>query len=168
MLSDIGINPRLDPSRIHHNYEKSSANISRKTIKIEHEAEVTRTACPDCMLTFLTKEDYFKHRHVHTDERYPMCDICLKRFSEQYQLEKHRKYEHFLWYVVCWYFSKLTFSKSCFRNTIRVSNSLDPDQAWHYVRPDMGPNCLQKLSADNTSRQRVKCYSEILHKKYEH
>ena len=34
-------------------------------------------------------------------------------------------------------------------NTIRVSNSLDPDQARHFVRPDLGPNCLQRLSADN-------------------
>ena len=29
----------------------------------------------------------------------------------------------------------------------RVSNSLDPDQARHFVRPDLGSNCLQKLSA---------------------
>ena len=40
-------------------------------------------------------------------------------------------------------------------NTIRVSNSLDPDQARHYVGPDhnvgpdLGPNCSQRLSADN-------------------
>ena len=36
------------------------------------------------------------------------------------------------------------------------SNSLNPDQAQHFVRPDLGPNSLQRLSADNTSRQRVK------------
>ena len=36
-----------------------------------------------------------------------------------------------------------------FYNTIRVSNSLDPDQARHFVGPDLGPNCLQRLSADN-------------------
>ena len=29
-----------------------------------------------------------------------------------------------------------------------MSNSFDPDQARHYVGPDLGPNCLQKLSAD--------------------
>ena len=28
-------------------------------------------------------------------------------------------------------------------NTIRVSNSLDPDQARWNVGPDLGPNCLQ-------------------------
>ena len=38
-----------------------------------------------------------------------------------------------------------------FFNTIRVSNSLDPDQARRYVGPDLGPNCLQRLSADNKS-----------------
>ena len=38
-----------------------------------------------------------------------------------------------------------------FFNTIRVSNSLDPDQARHFVGPDLGSNCLQMLSADNKS-----------------
>ena len=28
-----------------------------------------------------------------------------------------------------------------FFNTIQVSNSLDPDQARHFVGPDLGPNC---------------------------
>ena len=44
-------------------------------------------------------------------------------------------------------FIKINFSKK-FRNTIRVSNRLDPDQAWHSVRPDLGPKCLQSLSVD--------------------
>ena len=29
---------------------------------------------------------------------------------------------------------------------------LGPDQPQHSVRPDLGPDCLQKLSADNTRR----------------
>ena len=33
-----------------------------------------------------------------------------------------------------------------------MSNSLDPDQAGHFVGPDLGPNCLQRLSADDKSR----------------
>ena len=36
-----------------------------------------------------------------------------------------------------------------------MSNSLDPDQARHFARPDLGPNCLQRPSADDTRRQRV-------------
>ena len=48
--------------------------------------------------------------------------------------------------------TKSTFLKSSFRNTIRVSNSLDTDQNRHFVWPDLGPNCLQRLSADGTSR----------------
>ena len=52
-------------------------------------------------------------------------------------------------------FSQNLFFNS-FRITIRVSNSLDPDQAQHFVEPDLGPNCLQRLSADDTSRQRYK------------
>ena len=39
-----------------------------------------------------------------------------------------------------------------FRNTIRMSNGLDPDQdLLNSVSPDMGPNRLQRLSADDKS-----------------
>ena len=31
-----------------------------------------------------------------------------------------------------------------YSNAIRMSNSLDPDQAGHFVGPDLGPNCLQR------------------------
>ena len=40
-----------------------------------------------------------------------------------------------------------------FFNTIRVSNSLDPDQVRHVVGPDLGPNCLQRLSADIAGKE---------------
>ena len=56
-------------------------------------------------------------------------------------------------------FSESTFSKILSRYTIytiKGSNSLDPDQARHFVGLDLGPNCLQRLSADDTRRQRVK------------
>ena len=32
-----------------------------------------------------------------------------------------------------------------------VSNSLDQDQTRHFVGPDLGPTCLQMLSADDKS-----------------
>ena len=35
-------------------------------------------------------------------------------------------------------------------NTIYVSNRLDPDQARHFVGPDLDPNYLQRLSADGS------------------
>ena len=41
-------------------------------------------------------------------------------------------------------FIKINLKKYFFRNT-KVSNSLDPD----FVGPDLGPICLQRLSADN-------------------
>ena len=47
------------------------------------------------------------------------------------------------------FFSKSTFSK-ILSGIPPVSNNLDPDQARHF--PDLGPKCLQKLSADNTRR----------------
>ena len=50
------------------------------------------------------------------------------------------------------FFQNQLFRKKSLTNTIRVLNSLDPDQARHFVGPDLGPNCLQKLSADDNSR----------------
>ena len=41
-------------------------------------------------------------------------------------------------------FFKINIFKKSSRNTIRVSISLDPDQARHFVEPDLGLNCLQK------------------------
>ena len=57
-------------------------------------------------------------------------------------------------FVVCVFFSKSTFLKNSLRNTIRVSNSSDPDDS---------PNCLQRLSADDTRRQRVKDLLGVLY-----
>ena len=37
-----------------------------------------------------------------------------------------------------------------------MSKNFDPDQARHFVGPDLCPNCLQRLSADGTSKQRIK------------
>ena len=41
------------------------------------------------------------------------------------------------------------FQNQLFRKALSgipsVSNSLDPDQAQHYVGPDLCPNCLQKI-----------------------
>ena len=36
-------------------------------------------------------------------------------------------------------------------DAFRASNSLDPDQDQHYVCPDLDPNCLQRISADDKS-----------------
>ena len=49
------------------------------------------------------------------------------------------------------YFFQLTFSKNSFMNIIRVSINLDPDKGRRSVGPDLGANCLQRLSRDNIS-----------------
>ena len=43
------------------------------------------------------------------------------------------------------------FKKNPFWNTVRVSNSFPT-----FVGPDLGPNCLLKLSADDTSSSRLR------------
>ena len=58
--------------------------------------------------------------------------------------------------------------KKSFRNTIRMSSSLDPEQVRRFVGPDLGPNCLPRLSADDTDRQRVnqwKCNGMKMYRK---
>ena len=49
------------------------------------------------------------------------------------------------------FFQKLL--KHLFKNTIRVSNGFNQDQNRCSVSPDLGPNCLQGLSADDKSCQ---------------
>ena len=34
-----------------------------------------------------------------------------------------------------------------------MSNSLNPGQARRFVGPDLGPNCLQRLSADDKAEE---------------
>ena len=44
-----------------------------------------------------------------------------------------------------------------FRNINSLKQVIDSDQARHFVRPDLGPNCLQRLSAaDNICHLQVK------------
>ena len=54
---------------------------------------------------------------------------------------------HLILHAYC-FCRQLIFSK--FRIIIRVSNSLDPDQARHFVGPDLDLNYLQRLSAGGT------------------
>ena len=53
-------------------------------------------------------------------------------------------------------FFSINFCKKILSGIPSESNSLDPDQAQHFVRPDLGPDCLQRLSADNPSKPKVK------------
>ena len=58
-------------------------------------------------------------------------------------------------------FFKINFFDFFFKNAFRVSNSLDPDQVRQNVGPDLDPNCLQRLSAEDTGRQRDKRESPL-------
>ena len=49
------------------------------------------------------------------------------------------------------FFINIFFSKNSFKNNIRVSNCLDPDQDGHSFSPNLGPNCLYRLSAEDKS-----------------
>ena len=49
----------------------------------------------------------------------------------------------------------VSFSQNSFRNSLKVSNSLDLDQVKKIVRCDLDPNSLQRLSADDISQQSI-------------
>ena len=51
------------------------------------------------------------------------------------------------------FFSKSMFMKIPLIHIIRVSNNLDPDQARHFVGPDLGLACFQKLSSEYFTKQ---------------
>ena len=56
----------------------------------------------------------------------------------------------------CYYYSLPLYYCAIFNSldaAFRVSNSLDPDQAQHFVGPDLGPNCLQRLPADIAGKE---------------
>ena len=59
-------------------------------------------------------------------------------------------------FFCCHWLTYFKINFSSFRNTIRASNSLDPDQARHSVGPDLGTNYLHGLSTDNK-----RCHSQI-------
>ena len=61
----------------------------------------------------------------------------------------------------CWVFFILLLSSAdfffkinSFRNTIIMSNGLDPDQDRCYVGPDLGPKSLRRLLAGDKCRRR--------------
>ena len=54
-------------------------------------------------------------------------------------------------FLVAWDFLNQFFHDKSFRNSIRMAYSLNPDQVRQYVGPDLGSNCLQRLSADYKS-----------------
>ena len=61
-------------------------------------------------------------------------------------------FEYCFYYSFKLYYCAIFNSLDAFSfNTIRVSNSLDPDQARQNVGPDLDPNGLQRLSADKKS-----------------
>ena len=49
------------------------------------------------------------------------------------------------------------FFQKILSGTLSESNGLDSDQDGRSVRPDLGPNCLQRLSAYPECTQSVQC-----------
>ena len=132
--------------------------------------------CPVCLLTLDVDHQGSLVLNVCHFYHHNLC-----RFYQQHQLEKNRYWHRWIlvwidtslfvclvifhaYCVVCWLFSKLTFFLNYF--TIRVSNGLDSDQHRHCVGPDLGPNCLQRLSEDNKSQPSKGLGGEAFTRKY--
>ena len=64
---------------------------------------------------------------------------------------------------------RINFFKKSSRNTIRVSNSLDPDQARQNVGPDLGPTVCksyQQMTKVATSGKELSIFSKLLQKTF--
>ena len=84
--------------------------------------------------------------------QFPVLKHCLWLDLSLYMLG------HFAYFfVVCRFYNKIWLLKKI-RNNIIILNRLEPDQALHFVRSDLDPNWLQKLSEDDkisTSRESI-------------
>ena len=71
-------------------------------------------------------------------------------FAKKFILISFWIFEYCFFFITSYFIivSDFTLWMLDFFNTIQVSKNLDPDQARHFVGPDLGPNCLQRLSAD--------------------
>ena len=96
-----------------------------------------------------------------------VCTVCMCLFGRQVVFKVLEYLLQVCLRLACWVillvwfflsadiFQNYFFLQKVFRNTIRVSNSLDADQVRHFFVADLVPNCLHRLSADDTSRQWV-------------
>ena len=87
---------------------------------------------------------FFAFIYLITDNCSKICQICD-------DTESAKRTTGYIFMLFCrlGIFSKSTFSKHSLSNTVRKSNSLDPDEAQR----------LQRLSADDTRRQRLHVYN---------
>ena len=67
----------------------------------------------------------------------------------------HRMLGNFSSFFFCWLF-KIIFFKKIFRENYQIVKHLDPDQDQQFVGPDLGPNCLQRLSVVNSHHKQAK------------
>ena len=89
-------------------------------------------------------------RHFVGPDLDPNCLQCLSADDKSKKLMRRESILtlcmlgiHVSVVVCCLFFSKLPFPKKSFRNSILVSNGLDPDQERRSLRPGLSTNCLQ-------------------------
>ena len=78
--------------------------------------------------------------------------LFLYLYNQKANVNVHFSINAVFWAILHAFLSSaVLFQNQLLRKIISESaNSLDPVQARHSVRPDLGPNYLQKLSADTT------------------
>ena len=63
-------------------------------------------------------------------------------------------------FLIC--FLNCSVFKEYFRNAMGVPNSLDQEQARQIFGPDLGLNCLQRLTTDGTNKVKIKYVNTAL------
>ena len=102
---------------------------------------------PSYLLSLLGRIALERHecsQHAEISFAWPLMSK-VETFFVDFKAEIALAYKWHTWQnaVIEW----RTVLSADFRNSLKVSNSLDQDQARLFVGPDLGPTCLQRLSA---------------------
>ena len=87
------------------------------------------------------------------DDALCTCMLIKNLALKIYEAAQKEQLDNFscFFIILLLFFFKIIFQKIVSRISSRVSNSLDPDQARHFVWPDQDPNYLQRLFANECS-----------------
>ena len=103
----------------------------------------------------------FMSIQYHKGNRHTFVNILARPNRSRAGCQSHVKVLGNILKVKSGYLQWCTNFVSFFSSGDFLKNLLEIPSECHFARPGLGPNCLKSLSADHTSRQRVKISTSI-------